>query len=143
MCDYSLMHAKSRPAAVGDRLTVKGFGTGTIGFAAPEDPGTAVCLLPGTEVAFEAPILAHAVFDNGWYFVRKGELRNLVHQVARFRQIRKDEPMVHHDALELPDGELVMVTLLSEGQVATVLQLPAKPKTAAEAQEQTRVEVVA
>ena len=143
MCDYSLMHAKSRPAAVDDRLTVKDFGTRTIGFAAPEDPGTAVCLLPGTEVAFEAPILSYGVNDNGWYFIRDGRLCQHAHKVARFRQVRKDEPLAHHDALELPGGELVMVTHLAEGQVATVLQLPAKPKTEAEAKEQTRLEVVA
>jgi hypothetical protein len=36
---------------------------------------------------------------------------------------------VHHDALEFPDGEIVLLTHLSEGQQATVLQLPADPKT--------------
>jgi hypothetical protein len=32
---------------------------------------------------------------------------------------------MHHDALEFPDGEIVLVTQLREGQHATVLQLPA------------------
>jgi len=45
----------------------------------------------------------------------------------------------HHDALEFPDGRNVLLTLLCEGQVATVLQLPAQPKTEAEAREQERV----
>jgi hypothetical protein len=31
------------------------------------------------------------------------------------------------DALELPDGEIVLVTKLAGGQHATVLQLPASP----------------
>ena len=31
----------------------------------------------------------------------------------------------HHDALEFPDGQIVLLTLLKEGQRATVLQLPA------------------
>jgi hypothetical protein len=35
----------------------------------------------------------------------------------------------HHDALEFPDGRIVLLTLLREGQQATVLQLPAQPKT--------------
>jgi hypothetical protein len=48
-------------------------------------------------------------------------------------------PHTHHDALELPGGKLVMLTHLREGQVATVLQLPARPKSAEEVQEQTRV----
>ena len=36
-----------------------------------------------------------------------------------------DDPHVHHDALEFPDGLIVKVTRLVEGQIATVLQLPA------------------
>src|SRR5437870_11409562 len=52
MCDYSLHNVKSRPAKVGDKLTTHHFNTGTRGFAAPEDVSTAVCVLPGTEVAF-------------------------------------------------------------------------------------------
>jgi hypothetical protein len=34
----------------------------------------------------------------------------------------------HHDALEFPNGEIVIVTRLYEGQHATVLQLPASPR---------------
>ena len=41
--------------------------------------------------------------------------------------------MKHHDALEFPDGRIVLLTRLSEGHVATVLQLPAQPTVAAEA----------
>jgi hypothetical protein len=36
-----------------------------------------------------------------------------------------DDPHVHHDALEFPGGQIVMVTRLLPGQKATVLQLPA------------------
>jgi hypothetical protein len=36
--------------------------------------------------------------------------------------------MLHHDALELPDGEIVLVTKLVGGQHATVLQMPASPR---------------
>ena len=45
-------------------------------------------------------------------------------------------PDVHHDALEFPKGQIVLITRLSEGQRATVLQLPASPHAATEAQEQ-------
>ena len=45
----------------------------------------------------------------------------------------------YHDALEFPDGTFVLLTDLHEGQQATVLQLPAQPKTPAEAKDQTRV----
>jgi hypothetical protein len=63
----------------------------------------------------------------------------LNHTTAIFRQINKPEPLAHHDALEFPDGQIVLLTSLYEGQEATVLQLPAQPATAAEAQAQKRV----
>jgi len=53
--------------------------------------------------------------------------------------LNKHEPMKHHDALEFPDGRIVLLTKLSEGQKATVLQLPAQPMSAAEADAQKRV----
>ena len=49
------------------------------------------------------------------------------HTTAIFRQINKDSPLTHHDALEFPDGQMVLLTDLFEGQEATVLQLPANP----------------
>ena len=55
MCDYSLHSVRTRPAKVGEKLVTHNFGTGTRGFAAPEDTSVAVCILPGTELAFEAP----------------------------------------------------------------------------------------
>ena len=50
--------------------------------------------------------------------------------------------MAHHDALEFPDGQVVLLTFLTEGQQATVLQLPAEPKTAVEAEAQRRTAYV-
>ena len=47
--------------------------------------------------------------------------------------------MTHHDALEFSDGRIILLTRLCEGQEATVLQLPAQPTTAAEADAQKRV----
>jgi hypothetical protein len=44
--------------------------------------------------------------------------------------------------LEMPDGQQVLLTLLEEGQNATVLQLPAVPRTEKEADEQKRAEYV-
>jgi hypothetical protein len=61
------------------------------------------------------------------------------HKTAVFRQINKDKVATHHDALEFPDGRIALLTTLSEGQQATVLQLPAEPKTVVEAQSQRRV----
>jgi hypothetical protein len=59
-------------------------------------------------------------------------------RVARFRKIRMDEANVHHDALELPSGETVLLTRLCQGQHATVLQLPARPARAGEEEESRR-----
>jgi hypothetical protein len=58
---------------------------------------------------------------------------------AIFRQVNKDNPHTHHDALEFPDGQIVRLTDVVEGEEATVLQLPAQPATAAEAKAQERV----
>ena len=65
------------------------------------------------------------------------------HKTAIFRQINKDKVATHHDALEFPDGRIALLTTLCEGQQATVLQLPAEPKTAVEAQSQRRVAYIA
>jgi hypothetical protein len=118
MCDYSLHNVMTRPAKVGDKLkTVIFNNTITRGFAAIEDPKVAVCLLPGTEIAFEKEV----EYD-GWlpFFRRKAGAK-----IARFRQINMDNPAVHHDAVEFPSGKIVLLTKLSRGQHATVLQLPA------------------
>lgn len=133
MCDYSLHNVKSRAARVGDKLTTRNFGTGTRGFAAPDEADTAVCVMPGTELAFSREVACTA---SG--FLGLGA-RRMHHQTAIFRQVNKDQPRIHHDALEFPDGQIVLLTDLLEGQEATVLQLPAQPATAAEAKEQERV----
>ena len=133
MCDYSLHHVKSRPAKVGDKLTTHNFNTGTRGFAAPGDVNTAVCVLPGTELAFANKVKCVSSRLLGW------KATELNHATAIFRQVNKEEPRTHHDALEFPDGQIVMLTDLLEGQEATVLQLPAQPVTEAEKQAQQRV----
>lgn len=120
MCDYSLDHVASRPARVGETLISTRFPSFTRGFASAEDLDVAVCLRPGTELAFEGPVRSHS--NSGFRFKRDHG-----HRVARFCQINMDRPNVHHDALEFPDGEIVLLTSLCEGQRATVLQLPADP----------------
>jgi len=61
--------------------------------------------------------------------------------MAFFRQINKEKAAAHHDALEFPEGQIVLMTRLHEGQQATVLQLPA-PKITAESVAQERVAYV-
>jgi len=124
MCDYSLHGVRSRPAKVEDKLiTTKFWNTTTRGFSAVEEPNVAVCLLPGTEVAFDDEV--ERVPTGFQLIFRK---KPIVHRVARFRQIDMDNPCTHHDALEFPDGQVVLLTHLREGQRATVLQLPPQAK---------------
>ena len=118
MCDYSLHLVASRPAAIGDQLVTTSFERSlTRGFAAVGEPNVAVCLRPGTELAFENNIQYEAtshVFGRSTVQLK----------VARFRQMSLENPHVHHDALEFPDGQVVMATGLTPGQRASVLQLP-------------------
>ena len=127
MCDYSLENQFSRAAEVGDRLVTSSFPmTPTRGFCAENQPGIAVCLLPGTELVFAQPVR----YGGGW-----GSLVNFVKActghdmaaatLARFRQVDLDNPHTHHDAIELADGRVIRLALLREGQQARVLQLPA------------------
>jgi hypothetical protein len=132
MCDYSLQNVSSRPAKVGDRLTTRDFGTGTRGFGAAEDAAMAVCILPGTELSFAHEV---ACKQTGLFPWRE---RLINHRTAIFRQINTERLAAHHDALEFPDGRVVLLTLLTEGQEVMVLQLPAQPKTTAEAAAQKR-----
>jgi hypothetical protein len=116
MCDYSLHAVASRPARVGETLVTTSFyGTSTRGFAAKDEPGVAVCLLPGTELAFE-----HEVKYNRNWLLTKGT----GFSVARFCEVDPHAPHQHHDALSFPDGNTVLVNVLAEGQYARVLQLP-------------------
>jgi hypothetical protein len=141
MCDYSLQFVASRPAKVGDKLVSSKFRNSiTGGFAAVEEPNVAVCLLPGTEVAFDKEVECERPL--GFLPILK-PVKKVGEKVARFRQVKKDQPHVHHDALEFPDGQIVLLTKLCEGQHAIVLQLPAAPRTEEEAEEQKRVAVVA
>jgi len=133
MCDYSLDLVASRPAKVDDKLVTTTFQNSmTRGFATIGEPNVAVCLLPGTEIAFEKEVKYERFFAL-FPSIKFGKLGE---KVAQFRQINVGKPMVHHDALEFPDGETVLLTRLCEGQHATVLQLPAssRPVRAAEGQ---------
>jgi hypothetical protein len=132
VCDYSLEYVRSRPAKVGEKLRMHKFSLGTRGFAALEDANTAVCVLPGTELAFATAIKCSRLGLFGW------KVKVLKHTTAIFRQLNKDNPRTHHDALEFPDGNIVLLTNVLEGQDATVLQLPTRPATVGNIKAQER-----
>jgi hypothetical protein len=140
MCDYSLHNVRSRPAKIGDKLVTKDFGTGTSGFASVTDASTAVCVLAGTELAFASEV-RHA--DWTIRSLIRGTQVKTPHKTAIFRQINKGQQGIHRDALEFPDGEVVLLTRLCEGQEATVLQLPAEAHVAVEANKREPGPIVA
>ena len=116
MCDYSLHAVAFRPAEASEVLVSSKFpGTHTRGFASPAEPNVAVCLRPGTELAFEQ----NAVMQGALFRWKVGA------KLARFRQIDLDKPAQHHDALEFSNGKIVKLTELVPGQRARVVQLPA------------------
>ncbi len=107
MCDYSLNFVASRPAKVGDKLVSTQFsGSITRGFAAVGEPGVVVCLLPGTELAFENEVEYDPALGS---FLPNRKVRQ---KVARFRKVNNEQPHLHHDALEFPGGQIVLLTRL-------------------------------
>jgi hypothetical protein len=121
MCDYSLHAVASRPAKAGERLVSTTFQrTTTRGFAAECDRDVAVCLQPGTELGFDRDVMYY------WHWIWP---RSAGFSVARFCKIPAGSHE-HHDAVEFPDGRVVLLTLLATGQYARVIQLPVTEKEA-------------
>ena len=97
------------------------------------EPNVAVCVLPGTEIAFEQEVeYQHALLPN----------QKVAERLARFRQVNMEQASVHHDALEFPNGKIILLARLCEGQHATVLQLPPAPRARNEAEQQKRDSLV-
>lgn len=132
MCDYSLHAVATRPAKVGETLVSTTFpGTATRGFASESEPDVAVCMLPGTELAFADDVK----YESQWLWSKV-----INSQVGKFGVVDPHTPHRHHDAIEFPDGSRVLVTQLMEGQRVTVLQLPVTSHTSEPApQEQAPV----
>src|SRR6185312_7688136 len=136
MCDYSLHHVSSRPAKVADKLvTMELARSKARGFAAVGELGSklvihdsppemAVCLLPGTELAFDDDVQYDRTFHFSLFGTRIFGKAHVDHKVASFRQVDTNDPYVQHDALEFPDGQVLKINRLVPGQIAKVLQLP-------------------
>jgi hypothetical protein len=115
------------------RLLASSFSRSSHGFAAIGEPNVAVCLLPGTEIAFDKEVKKMGF----WLAKRTGQT------TAVFRQLDKNIPSVFHDALEFADGQIVLLTRLKRGQRATVLQLPALPTASRGLTKEERTSVLA
>lgn len=134
MCDYSLRHKASRPAVQGETLVTTRFSdASTRGLASAGDPNTAVCVLPGTELAFADPVSIERTLprdaDVGGETKRIGIPPKAGSRVATFVQVDKSNPYLHHDAFEFSDGAIVLLTDLAPGQTVIVLELPADTET--------------
>jgi hypothetical protein len=122
MCDYSLHAIASRPAKAGEMLVSTRFsGTLTRGFAAESQRQVAVCLMPGTELAFNEDVK----YERNWIWPASAS--------ALLGSASPSPRYEHGDALEFPDGKMVLLTALVPGQRARVIQLPqvGKPKSEA------------
>src|SRR6266700_6937033 len=118
MCDYSLHLVASRPAKIEDKLVATKFNNSiTRGFSAVGQPNVAVCLLPGTEIAFDENVECEPSFGIGILANKK-----IGQRLARFRQVNMDNPVAHHDALEFPDGQLVLGWRLIKSTIQGRLQ---------------------
>src|SRR2546428_14139413 len=116
MCDYSLHHVATRPARIEDKLVATKFPNSiTRGFAAVGEPHVAVCLLPGTEIAFDENVECEPSFGFGIL-----PNKNVEQRLARFRQINKDKAVAPHHGVEFPDGQVVLLTALCVGPQAPV-----------------------
>ena len=93
-------------------------------------------MLPGTELSFSSEVTCQTTGLFPW------RCKVVNHTTAIFRQVNKQRVAAHHDALEFADGQIILLTLLAEGQRATVLQLPAEPKAADEREKQRRATYV-
>src|ERR1700752_5442768 len=88
MCDYSLHHVATRPARIEDKLVATKFPNSiTRGFAAAGEPHVAVCLLPGTEIAFDENVECEPSFGIGILPNNK-----IGQRLPRFRQVKKGNP---------------------------------------------------
>jgi hypothetical protein len=106
MCDYSLHNVATRSAVVRDKfLTTKFQNTITRSLSAVGEQHVAVGLLPGAEIAFEKNVECEPSFGIGILPSKK-----IGQRLARFRQINMDHAVVHRDALEFPDGQVVLPT---------------------------------
>ena len=143
MCDFSLKAVKSQPANVEDKIVTHNFGFGTIGFKPASDTSagsaaTAVCVIPGTEIAFDR--VPERRFS--WYMGETGEHMPGLSLKATFIQDNLENLNTHHDSLVFDNGVKVLLTHIEAGFGATVVRLPAAPQNDAEAKAQQRLEVV-
>src|SRR5262249_15695684 len=118
-------------ARIGDKLVATKFPNSiTRGFGAVDEPHVAVCLLPGTEIAFDQNVECEPSFGIGILPHKK-----IGQRLARFRQINMDNARDPSRRVGIPGRAGSAAHAPLRGPGATVLQLPiaAHPASAEEA----------
>src|SRR6476620_2988885 len=101
MCDYSLEAYRSRPARLGKRYKTHRFESYSIGFIAPGDPSTAVCMAYDTKLRLE-----------GIPEVVQRSLCVSANEDVTFTRL---EGGPHHDGLRFSNGAEVALQMLGPG----------------------------
>jgi hypothetical protein len=113
MCDYSLEAYRSRPAQVGERYETHRFESYSIGFIAPGDPSTAVCMAYDTKLRLE-----------GIPEVVQRSLCLSANEDVTFTRL---EGGPHHDGVRFANGREVALQKLGpgvKGYIYNALSLP-------------------
>ena len=114
MRDDSLEHLASRPAKVGDKLvTTNSADRLRAPSAQSASPRSPFVFSLGQSLHLSARSKPHRDF--------RLRPRKLGAKLARFRRVNEACRTMHHDALELPSGQVVLLTSLCEAQHATVI----------------------
>ena len=101
MCDYSLEHYRSRPAQLGEKYVTHLFESSSIGFIAPGDPMTAVCIACDTKLRLE----------------KIPELVQRRHRISAIENVTfaRLENGPHHDGVRFTNGAEVTLQELGPG----------------------------
>ena len=109
MCDYSLEIYRSRPAVQGEQYSLHRFRSGTIGFVAPADRTTAVCMPEGARLRLEG--------------LNEEVQRTLLVGPAEAVEIIRlpHRGHTHRDGIRFADGREVLLQSLNVGTTATLV----------------------
>jgi hypothetical protein len=128
MCDYSLEAYQSRPAAVGEKLTLGRFASGSMGFAAGTVCDTAVC------IPADSKLLLDGISDS----FQKEHGVGAVEEVVMTRL--EERAYAYKDGVRFSNGTEVLLQRLTVGLSAVVMtygaeraeSAPAEPMAARE-----------
>lgn len=114
MCDYSLEMYRSRPAQAGEEYRTHRFPSGSVGFTAPADLTTAVCLSCDTRIRLE----------------NIPETVRTTHGVGPTADVvfARRETGPYRDAVRFANGALVSLQELGVGVTAQVIDTLSTPE---------------